>query len=140
MTTYRRNDITAEPGNSSSFDDEKKLIGIEFKQLQAMASILATLNSIRFKPPLFKLGQMVATPGALDLFDRTGVNANDLLARHVTGDWGDVSDQDATSNNKAIEHGERILSVYKLGPKKETLWLMTEHDRSITTALLPEEY
>ena len=30
---------------------------------------------------LFALGQVVATPGALDLLDRTATNAHDLLDR-----------------------------------------------------------
>ena len=35
---------------------------------------------------LFPLGLVVATPGALELLDRAGVNASDLLARHQGGD------------------------------------------------------
>ena len=90
--------------------------------------------------PLFELGQIVATPGAIDLLDRTGMNANELLLRHNGGDWGDIGDQDAKSNSQALEHSDRILSVYKLGARKEPLWMITEADRAVTTLLLPEEY
>jgi hypothetical protein len=140
MNTYRRNPITADPRIDPSDDEINREIGTEFRRIQALGLALAILKSVDHKPPLFQLGQIVATPGALDLFDRLGINANDPLMRHVTGDWGDVCSQDAESNTKALEHGDRILSVYKLGPKNETLWLITEHDRSVTTALLPEEY
>ncbi len=137
MTTYRRKEIIADPA-TNDFGD-KLPVGLEFAKMKTIMEALAILESLRVRPPLFELGQTVATPGALDLADRLGVNINDVLVRHVTGDWGDVCDQDAESNYIAVEHGERILSVYKLGPKKETLWLITEHDRSVTTVLLPEE-
>jgi hypothetical protein len=32
--------------------------------------------------PLFSLGAVVATPGALDLLDRAGINATAFLDRH----------------------------------------------------------
>jgi hypothetical protein len=54
---------------------------------------------------------------------------------------------DAGSNNHAIEDGGRILSAYPIDPAKpckgfgdNTLWIITEGDRSATTFLLPEEY
>lgn len=139
MNTYRRNPITTDPRIDPLDDDRNREIGADFRRLQAMALALAVLKSIENKPPLFHLGQIVATPGALDLLDRLGINANDLLMRHVTGDWGDVSHQDRKRNDWAIANEEQILSSYRLGPKNETLWLITEYDRSATTALLPEE-
>lgn len=48
--------------------------------------------------PLFPLGQVVATPGALDALDRSAVNAADLLQRHQHGDWGNVPPEDAAEN------------------------------------------
>lgn len=39
----------------------------------------------------------------------------------------------------ALIHGDRILSHYQLGGGKR-LYLITEADRAVTTALLPEEY
>jgi hypothetical protein len=88
---------------------------------------------------LFTLGQIVATPGALDLLDRTCANAFDLLLRHQHGDWGSVPPEDAEENVRAIESGCRILSSYFLNDM-ERLWIITEADRSSTTLLLPEEY
>lgn len=86
----------------------------------------------------FPLGQLVATPGALDLLDRTGENAYELLQRHQGGDWGDVSPDDAIENEKSTMNGCRIISSYQLGD--ERIWIITEADRSFTTLLLPEEY
>jgi hypothetical protein len=89
---------------------------------------------------LFTLGQVVATPGAIDLLDRAGVNASDVLARHQCGDWGDVCASDAAENMHALDVGNRILSAYSLGASKKRLWAITEWNRQITTLLLPEEY
>lgn len=90
-------------------------------------------------PSLFALGQVVATPGALDLLDRSGTNAFTLLQRHQQGDWGSVPLGDAEANREAIESGCRILSSYFLNDS-ERLWIITEADRSVTTLLLPDEY
>lgn len=88
---------------------------------------------------LFPIGQVVATPGALDLLDRTATNAQDLLQRHQHGDWGNVPPDDAEENIAAVVAGSRILSSYDLNAS-ERLWIITEWDRSVTTLLLPEEY
>jgi len=36
----------------------------------------------------FPLGRVVATPGALEVLEKTGISAYRLLARHQSGDWG----------------------------------------------------
>jgi len=89
--------------------------------------------------PLFSLGQIVATPGALDALARANQQAGHFLNRHVSGDWGDLSSEDRTENEYSLQHGFRILSSYKTAAG-EKLWLITEADRSVTTLLLPEEY
>jgi len=88
--------------------------------------------------PLFSLGLVVATPGALDLLDRAGINATAYLARHQTGDFGTLSPPELHENHVAITYGSRILSAYDVG--RERLWVITEADRSSTTLLLPSEY
>ena len=100
----------------------------------------SALQSVLSASPLFLLGQVVATPGALDLLDRTGINASALLYRHQHGDWGTVCAEDAKSNDHAILVGARILSAYELGSRRERLWIITEADRCVTTLLLPTEY
>ena len=89
--------------------------------------------------PLFPLGQIVATPGALDLLDRAGTNGLDLVLRHQHGDWGSVPPEDAEENTYSVSNGCRILSSYFL-TETERLWIITEADRSATTLLLPNEY
>jgi hypothetical protein len=102
-------------------------------------------------PPLpkFPLGQIVATPGAIALLARAEIPALALLTRHVLGDWGDVDAEDAQENNFSLTHGFRLLSAYELptggsgessASAVETLWIITEADRAVTTLLLPREY
>lgn len=91
------------------------------------------------KKPLFRLGQIAATPGAMALLQGDTDLAGLLITRHVLGDWGDVDSEDWATNNQAIRMGSRIVSSYTLhGAGK--VWLITEADRSQTTLLLPEEY
>lgn len=88
---------------------------------------------------LFSLGQVVATPGALEAMDQYAINALDLIQRHQSGDWGNVPPGDAEENMRSIENGWRILSSYPINDD-QTIWIITEADRSVTTLLLPEEY
>jgi hypothetical protein len=90
--------------------------------------------------PLFDLGHVVATPGAIEVLQRRRVDAGFLLLRHVTGDWGDLDDEDKARNGQAVRQGTRILSAYGPEGEPDTLWIITEADRSSTTFLLPREY
>ena len=86
---------------------------------------------------LFKHGQIVATPGTLILAEN-GVNLLEYLERHLSGDWGDLDDEDKAENDFSVKNGFRILSAYSTPNGR--LWVITEADRSVTTFLLPEEY
>jgi hypothetical protein len=90
--------------------------------------------------PLFALGQIVSTPGALEALNDEGINGLELLRRHVTGDWGDLCEDDRRENDLSVKEGFRILSAYLLPRTGVKLWIITEADRSVTTFLLPEEY
>jgi hypothetical protein len=87
----------------------------------------------------FRLGRVVATPGGLEALARVNEEPARFLARHVTGDWGDLDDDDRLENERSIQNGCRLLSAYLLGDGTK-IWLITEADRSATTILLPEEY
>jgi hypothetical protein len=84
------------------------------------------------------LGRVVATPGALKLLSEIGEDPFDYLARHATGDWGELCAFDRRQNEIALREGYRVLSSYDV--LAERVWIITEADRSVTTILLPEEY
>lgn len=88
---------------------------------------------------LFQLGRLLATPGALRAFEAAGDSLVPYLARHASGDWGDVCAEDARANVAALADGTRLLSAYHLADRTK-VWIITEADRSATTVLLPEEY
>jgi hypothetical protein len=87
----------------------------------------------------FPLGRLAATPRALDEMQLANQNPLQLLKRHQSGDWGEVSKEDAAENELAVEQGLRLMSVYTLvtGVK---VWIITDADRSVTTILLPQDY
>ena len=87
--------------------------------------------------PRFELGQIVATPGALNLL--TADMVTELLRRHLSGDWGDLSEADQRENEYSVKRALRIFSAYQL-PDGDRIWIITAADRSATTILLPSEY
>jgi hypothetical protein len=91
------------------------------------------------KNPLFNLGDVVATPAALNAMQSCDVSPAQLLQLHVSGNWGSVDPEDAKANDAAVHNGERILSSYRIG-EYTRVWVITEWNRSVTTILLPSEY
>ncbi len=89
--------------------------------------------------PLFPAGQIVATPGALALLEQANKSPLEFLSRHLRADWGDLCQEDRTENELSLKHGYRLMSSYLI-TTTETLWVITEADRSATTLLLPSEY
>lgn len=87
---------------------------------------------------LFPLGQMVATPGALDELEKASINPLTLITRHVTLDPGCLDADDQASNVDALKHGSRVFSAYVYSGVK--FYVITEADRSSTCILLPSEY
>jgi hypothetical protein len=97
------------------------------------------------REPRFEQGQIVYTPGALSAC--SNVYLHKCLVRHLMGDWGCACPEDKATNDEAVSTRDRIMSAYPIDPAKpcegwgdNTLWIVTEADRSVTTFLLPEEY
>ena len=97
-----------------------------------------TINATTAKQPLFPLGQLLATPGVLAHCDRNGILILPYVLRHQCGDWGEVGAEDWQANDTALRHGGRLLSTYTVASEK--IWIISEADRSSTTALFPSEY
>jgi hypothetical protein len=92
----------------------------------------------------FELGQVVATPGAIEAMKKAGQNPHGLLNRHCTGDWGIVCQEDKDANDASLIDGSRILSAFHLNDGVK-IWLITEAkddqgERASTTILLASEY
>jgi len=94
--------------------------------------------------PKFDLGQILATPGALEALQESGQTPAFFLSKHSRGDWGEVCASDAQLNDQALVDGSRLLSAYRT-LKGTRIWIITEAaddegHRACSTALLPEEY
>jgi hypothetical protein len=88
------------------------------------------------RKPLFGLGQLVATPGALAALEKSGQSPMEFLTRHVTGA---IPEEDRKENQFSLEKGFRLLSSYRT-TANDVVWVITEASRSHTTLLLPDEY
>jgi hypothetical protein len=99
----------------------------------------ASLPPIIAPEPLFPLGQLVVTSGALHALARAGQFPAAFLIRHAAGDWGDLLPEDLAANDRALHAYVHLLSRYFTAGGEE-LWVITEPDRSVTTLLLPIEY
>ncbi len=87
----------------------------------------------------FRLGQLVATPGAIQAMAAAGQDPAVLIDRHRRGDWGEVGQEDWQANDQALQSGGRLLSAYTIGDDVR-IWIITEADRSSSCVLLPDEY
>ena len=85
----------------------------------------------------FQMGHLGASPAVLEVVPKEELFQ--LLERHLCGDWGDVSDNDARANEQALRHGLRIMSWYRTSGGAR-IQIITEADRSATTILLAKEY
>ena len=97
-----------------------------------------TSAAIRRPSPLFRLGRLFVTPGALAALAEAEQSPEEFLRRHQSGDWGDLCAEDRQENQFSLAHHFRLLSAYRT-QAGEKLWLLTEADRSATTILLPRE-
>ena len=85
----------------------------------------------------FPIGRLVITQGANRELTQDDVIQG--LVCHMGGDWGELDEFDWSQNEFAVENGGRVLSRYS-SRSGVVFWIITEHDRSATTILLPIEY
>jgi hypothetical protein len=91
----------------------------------------------------FRLGRCVATPAALRFCEEKGIDLLALLTRHASGDWGEVDPSDRGANDRSLEDGSRLLSVYRF--PAGAVWVLTEAEddegvRNSTCVMLPDDY
>src|SRR5688572_6060965 len=65
----------------------------------------------------FVLGQTFITPGAEEALQIAGQTAIEFLRRHMSCDWGELSEDDLRENELSLKKGFRLLSNYhRKGP------------------------
>ena len=88
--------------------------------------------------PRVALGMIYITPGAENLLDLCRVHPMQLLARHASGDWGDMDQQDKDANDQALLTHNQVMSCYQLAKGK--CYVVTEPGGHVTTIYLPSEH
>jgi len=56
----------------------------------------------------FRLGKVVATPGAIEALAQANIDGRELLSKHHRGDWGDLSEDDKRENEFSVDKYLRI--------------------------------
>jgi hypothetical protein len=85
----------------------------------------------------FPLGRTIVTPDAYAHVDHADILS--AVARHASGDWGDVDAEGWAANDHALNAGLFIASTYR-DSQGAKFWIITEADRSVTSVLLEEDY
>lgn len=93
----------------------------------------------------FDIGKLVATAGVHEVMANNPLFkefVNRSLERYFVCDWGDSCEDSVQQNNKAVDgEDEKIFAVYEMtGHPDNTIWIITDPDRSTTTIQFPHKY
>jgi hypothetical protein len=83
------------------------------------------------------LGRTFITSAAKSSLSKIDIEV--ALMRHGRGDWGIVNDHDREVNERGLQRGGRLFSVFR-SEAGDKFYVITEWDRSATTVLLPADY
>jgi hypothetical protein len=92
-------------------------------------------NKMDFQP-MFDLGKCVATPSVHRLLQP--YELNELLKKHVFGDFGDICDADKRFNYNAIRQQRIVYSRYYV--RNHEYYVITSIKDGKTRIMLAEEY
>ena len=84
----------------------------------------------------FAPGRLLMTAGVAAAISESQIL--NVLRRHLSCDWGEVSKGDKALNDQALKDGGRLLSAYRFNRCR--FFIITEADRSATTIMLAGEY
>jgi hypothetical protein len=79
----------------------------------------------------FEVGNLVVTPSAAQVLEQSGSSADEVLARHAQGDWGDVSQQEREVNERGLNEQFSLVSNYRM-TDDQFITAFTKADRSMT--------
>ena len=89
----------------------------------------------------FELGDIEISQAAEAALRQSGIRSEDLLRRHLSGEWGNVAEHCAQANDLAL-HEDRPHAIRSrhLLPSDGEAVIVTSVDRSRTRLQLLEEY
>jgi hypothetical protein len=89
----------------------------------------------------FRIGETILSPGVRAIVDAdpiAAVSLNAFVRLHQNGNWGTVSSEQVSENERALQDGGPVRSIYAL--QSQTIWIVTDAEpRDTTRVLLPEE-
>lgn len=91
---------------------------------------------MRLTAAAFPLGRVVMTTSAYDAL--TAADMKIGIFWHSQRYWGDISENEARANDRALENGAPIRSAY-IAENGRRFCVVTEANRSTTTVFLPNE-
>ena len=83
---------------------------LDFKNKTCKTPVLIRFSSV----------EMNSTPKAMSLIAKHGFHQQALIARHLAGEWNEVSDAQSRRNQLALANGSKVLAWYRL---VEKIWL-----------------
>ena len=90
----------------------------------------------------FKIGDILVTKGINQRVMKDAAFSSFIMtafSRYMVRDWGDLCEEDKAMNDRAVKNGDdKILARYNYG--SESIYIITESDRSVTTILFIDEY
>jgi acyl-coenzyme A thioesterase PaaI-like protein len=97
--------------------------------------VLATIDNV-IDTPAFSLGDIRTTSAVSARLSQWQIG--EIVARHRRCDWGEQCAHDRDTNDLGVVNGDRLLSSY--AADGETLFVITEANREVTTVLFASEY
>ncbi len=82
----------------------------------------------------FALGQTFITPGAQEAIQIAGQTEIEFLRRHMSCDWGELSEDDILENEVSLREGFRLLSSNRTG-KGQQLYVMWNKGSDVLSRL-----
>jgi hypothetical protein len=79
----------------------------------------------------FEVGELIITPGASAALAANQMTIDHLLARHQSGDWGEVNETVRAVNERGLSDHFNIHSTYPLADGRR-LAVVTNRDRTAT--------
>jgi hypothetical protein len=79
----------------------------------------------------FEVGEIVITPAASDALAANGQTLDELLERHRAGDWGEVSEQVRSVNERGLVERFNLHSTYVM-PDGRRIVVVTNCQRTAT--------
>lgn len=126
-----------------AYEKGVELMGMVERMAFAHLPIKFTPGIVRFAPGVVSLAEdyVAGSPRGQEKYDAITGLVEPYIVRHITGDYGLMDEGDCKLNEAAIKEDTRVVSKYEFADDPaHPILVITEHNRSVTTVMLPSEY